>query len=648
MRGLIMCALLQICGSVVYCQDRETNVKFIESVIEKILGSGDFEHESDGGFVEELTAHYAKLIGFKLNINRARDSDFESLKLLTEFEIEAILDYRKQSGAILSFLEFSLIPGVDPEKLKVLQPFVTFNGDIKPGPALTPMASQTILRSSLVPQKRQGYMPVSKADYNKNPDIRYLGSPIHLYGQTTLDLGEKATLTVITEKDPGERTMDYLSWNVSINKIRIGDKVTAEKIVVGSYSARFGQGLILWNGFVMDSSWDPFDSQRREQGINNYRASDENAAFKGVAASVSWGRLTTTLVLSARMYDARVVSQGYTSLLKTGLHNTTTTVKRKGTLGSNMAGININYSSNSFKVGFTATVDRYLLLYAGKDTMLLQKAAKYQNYYANIGTDWRYVMGKAVVFGELATDISGSPACISGLLLRVSDKTDFSALFKYSSAGYLSRLSAIDAARGGELSLKFSIKKIISGKSRVNFHTTLRGKSGKYSLKFEYEPANNIKLEIRGSKYGDKGYVRSDFKFFPRDYLTLHSRGDISFYKSAEAITCGFNIHQELIIKTPDNKLALSARCAWFDIPHWENRIYSYEREILYQFRTTALYGRGIRWYLNLKLALLNYAEIWLRYSSTTYSDRDKTGEGLEMIQGPSKGEAKIQLRIKL
>jgi hypothetical protein len=37
-----------------------------------------------------------------------------------------------------------------------------------------------------------------------------------------------------------------------------------------------------------------------------------------------------------------------------------------------------------------------------------------------------------------------------------------------------------------------------------------------------------------------------------------------------------------------------------------------------------------------------------LRYSSTTYSDRDKTGEGLEMIQSPSKGEAKIQLRIKL
>lgn len=648
MKGLIMCALLQICGSVVYCQDRETSFKSIDWVIEKILGRANFEDELDGSYIEELTSHYVQLLYFPLNINRARESDLEKLKLLTEFEIEAILDYRMQSGAILSFLEFSLIPGIEPEKLNVLQPFITFKGDLKPGPSLTPLASQTILRSSLVPQKRQGYMPVSKEDYNKNPDIRYLGNPLHLYGQTTLDLGERASIMVTAEKDPGERVLDYLSWTISLNKIRIVDKFTAEKIVIGSFTARFGQGLVLWNGFVMDSSWEPFDSQRREQGINNYRASDENAAFKGVAASVNRGNFTATLVLSARMYDARVISEGYTSLLKTGLHNTATTLQRKGKLGSNMLGVNVNYSSNSFKVGVTATVDKNFLIYAGKDSMLLQKAAKYQNYYANIGTDWRYIMGKAVLFGELATDISGSPACISGILLRLSDKTDFSALVKYSDIGYLSRLSAIDAARGGELSLKFSIKQIISKNSRVKFNTTITEKVNRYSLKFEYEPVNNVKCEIRSSKHGNKGYVRSDFKFSYRDYLTLHSRGDISLFRSAEAISYGFHVHQELILKTPDNRLALSARCAWFDTPHWENRIYSYEREILYQFRTTALYGKGIRWYINLKLAVLSYAEIWLRYSSTTYSDRDKIGEGLEMIQGPSKGEAKIQLRIKL
>ncbi|HCV15852.1 MAG TPA: hypothetical protein DF637_05930, partial [Rikenellaceae bacterium] len=129
-----MCALLHLCSNVVYCQNRENNVKCIESVIEKILGRGNFDFESDGSYVEELTSHYAKLIDYKLNINRARNSDFESLKLLTEFEIEAILDYRKQSGAILSFLEFSLIPGVEPEKLRILQPFITFKGDLKPLP----------------------------------------------------------------------------------------------------------------------------------------------------------------------------------------------------------------------------------------------------------------------------------------------------------------------------------------------------------------------------------------------------------------------------------------------------------------------------------------------------------------------------------
>ena len=648
MRGLIMCALLQICGCAIYCQDRETSFKSIDWVIEKILGRANFEEEQDESYIEELTSHYVQLLDFPLNINRARESDLEKLQLLTVFEIEAILDYRKQSGAILSFLEFSLIPGIEPEKLNVLQPFVTFKGDLKPGPSLTPLASQTILRSSLVPQKRLGYMPVSKEDYNKNPDIRYLGNPLHLYGQTTLDLGERATILVTAEKDPGERALDYLSWTISLNKIRIGDKFTAEKIVIGSFTARFGQGLVLWNGFVMDSSWEPFDSQRREQGIGNYRASDENAAFKGFAASVNRGNINATIVFSARMYDARVINQGYTSLLKTGLHNTATTLQRKGTLGSNMAGVNLSYSASSFKVGFTATVDKNSLLYAGKDSVLLQKAIKYKNYYANFGIDWRYIMGKAVLFGELATDISGSPASISGMLLRLSDKTDFSALVKYSHNQYLSRLSAIDEASGGELSLKFSIRQNISKNSRVRLNSTITEKVNRYSLKFEFEPAHNVKCEIRSSKYGNKGYVRSDFKFSYRDYLTLHSRGDISLFRSDGAISYGFHLHQELILKTPDNRLAISARCAWFETPHWENRIYSYEREILYQFRTTALYGKGIRWYVNLKFNVLDYTEIWFRYSSTTYSDRDKTGEGLEMIQGPSKGEAKIQLRIKL
>lgn len=647
MRREILCAVLHLCGSALCCQNRDVKKSSIDAVIEKIIEIKESDSESDPDFIEELSLLYSRLEMSPLNINRVRESDLERLKIFSPFEINSILDYISQTGNILSFTEFALIPGVDPEKLLLLQPFLIFEGGLKRAGRYLPLESETLLRSSLVLQKRAGYMPISKEEYLKNPDIRYLGNPLHMYGRTSVGFGEKAQLIITLEKDPGERGADYLAWSATLNRISISKKVTAERIVAGSYVARFGQGLILWNGFNIDSSWEPSANQRGEQGVTPYSGSDENLALKGIAATFESGRVTATVLFSSRAYDARIADGGYTSLLKTGLHNTPTTLSRKRTLGSDIAALNIGYSGRRLKIGTTISADNNSLLYTGRDTTLLKRAAAYGRFNANFGADFRYIFGKSIFFGEVAADISRSFASVCGVLLRYSDRGELSAVYEFSQEDYLSRHSVIKAASGGVSGFRISARQTISSKLKIFLVSKVFDNSKTFSAMVEADPYKNYKFTMRGSVQQERSYLRTDIKIGTSDRLLSHTRGDISVSKTGNTLVYGFHLHQEFVLKLFSDAVSLSSRVAWFDVQDWKNRIYSYEREMLYQFRTTALYGKGIRYYLNVKATVNRFAEIWFRYSSTIWSDREKTGEGLEMIQGPSRSDVKIQLRIR-
>lgn len=648
MRGKIFCALLHLCGIALYCQEREVKKINPDQVIEYILGRGDIDNGLNEVLIEELTSVWNSLSVSPLNINRARRSDLEQLRIFNEFEINSLLDYRIREGNILSFLEFSLIPGIDPDKLAMIKPFISFREEDMTVVSFKPVRFQVLFRSSLIHQKREGYTPVSKAEYLKNPNIRYLGSPLLIYCNSSIKLGDKASLFISAEKDPGETGIDNIIWSASLDKIKAAKNIEVEKVIIGCYYARFGQGLVLWNGFHIDSFWEPSESNRREQKISVYRSSDENSALNGVAMLVNSGNYSTSIMLSLRGYDARLANGGYTSVLNTGLHNTPLTLERKKMLSNAMAAFNFGYSGKRTKLGLTISCDKNSHLYTGRDSLLLAKASVYGKTYANFGADISVVSGKVLFFSEAAVDISGSPGMTTGIFYRFSDKTELSVKANYITPGYLARHSVIDCDGAEDKSVSIWLKHILSKELKIRVRAGLNKEVAEYSLRAEYRPAPKIMSEIRASKSGKKAFIRADLKLGAGDYTEFHTRVDFSVSHNQADFAKGFHFHQEVIFKVPSNNFAFSARLAWFDVEEWNNRIYSYEREMLYQFRTTALYGKGVRWYFNFKAQISKYAELWFRYSSFTYSDRDTTGEGLEMIQGPSKGEAKIQLRIRL
>lgn len=313
-----------------------------------------------------------------------------------------------------------------------------------------------------------------------------------------------------------------------------------------------------------------------------------------------------------------------------------------------MSALNISLPLKRLNLGLTLSADRYSHVYAGRDSLLLQKAARYGKINANWGVDWRYVKGRVLLFGEVATDISLAKAITAGCVLRITDMIDLSARYSYKEREYLSRLSVMDFASGkrpAAIEVNLSYKKYNS--LGIYLRSSISQSKRFAGIRAEYKYREENSVELRSSLSPGKGMLRGDFKTKLSDALILHSRADITFYKSDGKMSTGKYLHQELIYKSKPVKTGFSIRLAWFNVPSWDNRIYSYEREMLYQYRTSVLYGNGLRFYANFRYNISQILDIWLRFASTFYVDREKTGEGLEQSIGPSRSEAKIQLRIR-
>lgn len=65
--------------------------------------------------------------------------------------------------------------------------------------------------------------------------------------------------------------------------------------------------------------------------------------------------------------------------------------------------------------------------------------------------------------------------------------------------------------------------------------------------------------------------------------------------------------------------LSLRLRVQWFDARKWDNRIYTYEHDVLYAFSIPAVYGLGGRAYLCLRWQAMDKLALYLRVSETIY-----------------------------
>ena len=314
-----------------------------------------------GGDAEELVRYYEELMQQPLNVNAASRAQLEECGLLTLFQVESLLAWRERYGALRSATELGLVEGFTPEDAQALRAFLAF-GDAAPAVP----SKQTYSAKFRKKWKQDGFSLTGKGLYEA-PDW-------------------SAGMTI--DNDPKERFPDF--WSVSARY---------KGLYAGDFTARFGQGLVLWKSFSLSAFGTPSSTSRRGAGLREYRGTDESNFFRGLGWKHRFKAFTVTVFASYNAVDARIVDGRYTSIATDGLHATEVERAKRHAMHEWVAGANVAWQKGRWHLGVTAVG----YCYDKPNGRRVQDYNRYQQYdgiWGNLGFDWYGTLGSLRLFGR--------------------------------------------------------------------------------------------------------------------------------------------------------------------------------------------------------------------------------------------------------
>ena len=552
---------------------------------------------------EALLARYESLARRRPDINSLSREAMEETHLLTLFQIESILDHRKEFGDILSMGELATVAGFTPEKAALCAQFISFGGGQIPGAPV----SEHLWRHNAMLRTRW------KAG-EKAPSLtgKYAGSTLRLTLNATLD------------QDAGEPWQrGFLPDFVSLSAGWSGTRgAVLQQAVAGDFTARFGQGLVLWKAFRTGALLgEPAAVLRHPGGLKPYSSTDESNFFRGAGATLSLGTWNLSVLASYNAVDARLSDGSYTSIATDGLHRSDTERAKRHAMHEWVTGLSLGRDFAHGRIGLTAAAYRYDKP-NGRRIYDYNRYQQYDGWWGNLGVDGYWHSRQWRFFGEAAVDAHGAPACVAGAVWSPVYALETSLLLRYydkayiaTHAGAYSTLSACANQAGATLSLRYYLGKA----------WTLRA-HGEYSyypwIRFGYDAPSSAwraRLELAGAfadgssaqllfrNNSGKWQARLGGSWSVSDNWSLGARaqgGPGGGAAYAEAAFTGFH-----------RKLTLAGRVTYYNTADWDSRISFYEKGVPQSYSVRQFYGKGTGAYLLVRYAPVKSLEGWFRLS---------------------------------
>ena len=159
---------------------------------------------------------FERLASHPLALNSATMGRLLSCGLFSQYQAASLADYRERNGDVLSFEELGTVPGFPRAYVDALRIFVTLEPQALPGAGTSRPRPLSVESRTAV--RKDGFIQRVKASYG--------------YGE-----GFGAAVAI----SPGKRNFS-LSYD---------GRGVMDRLVVGDFNARFGQGLALWSGMTM-------------------------------------------------------------------------------------------------------------------------------------------------------------------------------------------------------------------------------------------------------------------------------------------------------------------------------------------------------------------------------------------------------------
>lgn len=672
----ITIAVLLLFYTSIFSQTQEKNTLWME-YLEELS-----ENEMEASQIETLYDELSFLSEHPLDLNTTAKQDLERIPFLSGIQIENLLYHIYKYGPLTTIYELKNVEGLDYQTIQKILPFVTIEikdktEHFKLKNVLKHSKNQVLIRMDNCLQEKAGYRNAGEEEKEKYPNRFYLGEPYYLSFRYGFQYGEKIQFSLTGEKDQGEsfwnkhhKGFDFYSVNFSLKNTGI-----MEGLYLGDYRASFGQGLVMNTDFAMGKTSDAGNIGKKSSGIKRHFSTNENNFFRGIALVLKLKQTKLHLFASHRNLDARTDDSTIFSFKTDGYNRIYSDLEKRRQAKMNVAGANLQWKNESFRIGTTITG------YNFGNKRLDPELKPYNVYFLrgeynyNLGVDYSYHRKKLLFQGETAIGKNGAIATIHNLLLTPASFFSFSLSYRNYNQNYqsdfgnsLGESSTIQNESGLYFGAKYNLRKWqFAGYIDVFRFPWLKygidspssGKDILLHVFYNPNPSWNMNLRYK-FKEKEKNRTEKTVDVIPYNShkwkyqlnyklnsgFVLKTQLDYNAYLDEIRKTAGWAISQAIGYKNNNSKFHIDLSFAYFNAINWDNRIYSYEKNVLYVFNMPSYYGEGIRYYTTFKWDICPVLNLYTKISTFHYFDKNDISAGLEEINGNEKTEINFILKV--
>lgn len=480
---------------------------------------------------EQILERFEVLASRPLEINLSSVRKLSDSGLFSRYQAASIEDYRKACGDILSVAELAGVDGIGEELAQALGPYVAFSSVSLPGS----VPADRTLQSAVAGASLKNGKSVLRGKYRLSSGFFESGAALKHDGA--------ADGTVYLQAE-GARYLD--------------------RLIVGDFNARFGQGMSFWTGMSVTGFGAPSTFYKRQHGFTPaWSYSDMN--LRGVAASLSCRRLNFC-AFAASPWLRKVFADRPPD-------------RREMLVGGSLA-----WFSRYGQAGVTAVV----------------KTMK----WTRLSVDARFCLGGVELFSEVSAEGGcGQDRSVAGALAGMvlpAGKGMFSIVARYYPEGFSGEYSAPVRAwskasdeagaalafQRGRLSVScdFAVKPSTKSADERKAQVKIVA-ADVWDLSSSFSVKARISQRFRSYGLPNKSDARVD-THWENGAFVFNTRMNIVFSRD-----CGALAYIEPGWKRENGYMYL--RLTAFAADSWDDRVYCYERDIPGNFTVPAYYGRG-------------------------------------------------------
>jgi hypothetical protein len=620
-----------------------------------------------------------------INLNTATVEQLKQIPFLSDIQIINMLDYLKKNGQFVSIYELKNINFLDFNTIELILPFL-YAGEkenklrINRKNLVHYGKNELIVRYDRGLEQKAGYKDVPDSILQKYPNRKYVGEPFYTSLRYSYTFKEQLQAGFTAEKDAGESFLKkaHKGYDFYSAHLFLKNSGKISSLALGDYKVSFGQGLVVSNDFRLSRSSSLAQAERKNYGFRRHYSTNENDFFRGIASTVTIDKFDISAFYSYRNKDATVTESSITSFKTDGMHRTVGDMDKRYNIDIRTFGGNVKYVSHLLTLGVTALTHSFGGLSVEPEPHPYNLFFFQGKRNANASIDYTLKSRRLVFFGETAVSLNGALATLNAMKWNVS--TVFNALILYRNYS-----RSYQAFYGNSFSQNTTVQNeeamYLSAQWAPISHWRLTGYADFYRfpwLKYGVDaPSSGKEYMIQADYNGvEKTVVALRYRFKSREsnlltgneniletsdthrfrlqlsnksyeFVNLRTTVEHSLFENSTTSNKGWLISQTVGYNHYEKPLKLDLFAAYFNTDHYNSRIFSYEKNLLYSFYIPSFYGKGIRLSAVVRYDFSRnfYASLKAGYSH--YYDRDVIGTDLEEIEGKDKTDVYAMIRWK-